>query len=161
MIDLESIGSLCRDADVLFVVNGSQAVGAIPIDVRQTPIDALTTVGFKWLCGPYGTGFCWLGERAQERVAPTKFYWLHTLSTDDLMDSELDLSTVALPTVGRYDVLGTANFFNNAPSAEAVDLVESTGVERIHRHNLALAAQFEDGLDPGSFEVADRGHPDR
>jgi selenocysteine lyase/cysteine desulfurase len=32
MIDLAAIGAVCRDAGVLFVVNGSQGVGAIPTD---------------------------------------------------------------------------------------------------------------------------------
>ncbi|MCP5031604.1 MAG: aminotransferase class V-fold PLP-dependent enzyme [Actinomycetia bacterium] len=157
MIDLEGIGSLCREAGVLFIVNGSQAVGAIPLDVKQIPIDALSTVGFKWLCGPYGTGFCWLGERAQEKVAPTKLYWLNTLSTDDLTKPDIDLSDIDPPETGRHDIFGTANFFNNAPFAESVDLINSTGVPAIHDHNLELAAQLIAGLDHNRFEVQDRG----
>lgn len=161
VLDLEAIGSLCREADALFVVNGSQGVGAIPLNVRLLPIDVLTTVGFKWLCGPYGTGFCWLGDRACERVGSSKLYWLTALSTDDLTQPDLDLSHIDPPKTGRHDIFGTANFFNNAALVEAVDLIDKTGVAAIHQHNLALAEQLASGLDPMRFEVQARGPKER
>jgi selenocysteine lyase/cysteine desulfurase len=157
MVDLEAIGSLCREAEVLFVVNGSQAIGAIPIDVTAVPVDALVGVGFKWLCGPYGTGFAWLGRRAWEQVRPTKLYWLTALSTDDLAKPDLDLRSIEPAVVGRHDVFGTANFLNNAPLAESIALISETGVDAIHRHDLDLAARLVGGLDPRLFETQSRG----
>ena len=59
-IELDAIGSLCRARGVTFVVNASQALGVRPIDVRRAPVDALISVGWKWLLGPYATGFCWI-----------------------------------------------------------------------------------------------------
>jgi len=50
-IDVESIGALSRQHDVVFVLNGSQAIGARELDVRPTPVDAVVGVGFEWLCG--------------------------------------------------------------------------------------------------------------
>ena len=81
----------------------------------------------------------------------------HALSTDDLTRSDLDLSEIDPPPTGRHDIFGTANFFNNAPFAEAVDLINSTGVPEIYEHNDELAAQLVNGLDPNRFEVQDRG----
>lgn len=46
---------MCRSAGVLLVVNASQAIGARPIDVGRSPVDAVVSCGYKWLCGPYGT----------------------------------------------------------------------------------------------------------
>lgn len=157
MVDLEAIGSYCREAGVLSVVNGSQAIGAIPVDVAAAPVDSLVGVGFKWLCGPYGTGFAWLGERAWDQVRPTKLYWLTALSTDDLAKPDIDLSSVHAPAVGRHDIFGTANFLNNAPLAESVSLITEIGVDTIHRHDLDLAARLVEGLDPELFETQDRG----
>ena len=51
MIDLAAVGRVCRRAGVTFVVNGSQAVGAVPLDLADLPVDALVSCGFKWLCG--------------------------------------------------------------------------------------------------------------
>lgn len=54
--DLHELGTACRRAGVLFVVNASQALGARPLDVEATPIDATpidapACCGYKWLCG--------------------------------------------------------------------------------------------------------------
>jgi cysteine desulfurase/selenocysteine lyase len=54
-IDLDAVGAVCKERGVTFIVNGSQAVGARPLDVQAASVDAVISVGFKWLCGPYGT----------------------------------------------------------------------------------------------------------
>ena len=61
---------------MLFVVNASQALGACPIDVSATPVDAVVACGYKWLCGPYGTGFAWLHPDLLDRLRPQQAYWL-------------------------------------------------------------------------------------
>lgn len=161
LLDLEAIGQVCRGADALFVLNGSQGVGAIPISVNDLPLDALISVGFKWLCGPYGTGFAWFGPRALERIRPTKLYWLNTLSTEDLEGTDLDLDHVTADPPGCFDIFGTANFFNLAGLLASVELVRRLGVEHIYEHNLALASQLTEQLSRDRYEVMSRGHLDR
>jgi selenocysteine lyase/cysteine desulfurase len=84
VVDLDGVGRACRSAGAWFVVNGSQAVGAMPVDVRGLPVDALVSAGFKWMCGPYGTGVCWLRPELFDALRPAKLYWLSALTTDDL-----------------------------------------------------------------------------
>jgi cysteine sulfinate desulfinase/cysteine desulfurase-like protein len=69
-INLDQLGAICRSRGVTFVVNASQALGARPIDLARSQVDALTCVGFKWLCGPYGTGFCWLRPELRSTETP-------------------------------------------------------------------------------------------
>jgi len=158
IIDLDAIGELCRRSDALFVVNGAQGVGGIPIQPARRPIDALVGVGFKYLCGPYGTGFLWLGPRAMDRVASTKLYWLSALTADDLAKEALDLTQIEAPrTAARHDVFGTANFFNFAGLAASVGLVLEVGVDRIYGHNLRLAEMLVDGIDARRYEIQPRG----
>lgn len=162
VVDLDAVGELCRSVDALFVVNGAQGVGGIPIQVSDHPIDALTSVGFKYLCGPYGTGFCWLGERAAELLTPSKLYWLSALTADDLAAPDLDLASLEVPdTAARHDVFGTANFFNFAALTESANLVSTIGVDRIHRHNLSLARRLVERLDESRYTVQSRGCDDR
>jgi cysteine desulfurase/selenocysteine lyase len=75
-IDLKSIGAMCRQRGVLFVVNGSQAVGAREIDVSRLPVDALVSCGFKWQCGPYATGFAWIRSEVLDDLTYEQTYWL-------------------------------------------------------------------------------------
>ena len=110
-VDLAALGRVCRRAGVTFVVNGSQAVGARPLDLATLPVDALVSCGFKWLCGPYGTGFCWLHPALLASLTYRPAYWLGHLTQDDLGQEAAyrlrdDLGAAA------YDVFGTANFLH-------------------------------------------------
>ncbi|HET6735022.1 aminotransferase class V-fold PLP-dependent enzyme [Mycobacterium sp.] len=64
------VGRLARAADVLYLLDATQAVGQFPIDVSAIGCDLLTGTGRKFLRGPRGTGFLYAGERAIERLDP-------------------------------------------------------------------------------------------
>lgn len=162
VVDLDAVGELCRLGGALFVVNGAQGVGGIPIRPASRSIDVLVGVGFKYLCGPYGTGLLWLGPRAMDQVSSDKLYWLSALTADDLAQEELDLDQIEAPaTAARHDVFGTANFFNFAALAASAGLVLDTGVDRIYAHNLALTEMLVEGIDPTRFELQHRGPVER
>lgn len=152
-IDLGAIGSVCRDRGVLFIANVSQALGARPLDVRTAPIDGLVCAGWKWLCGPYATGFCWLRRELRESLVYNQSYWLSMLTSDDLGQDSLDL-TLAKDVGGRrYDVFGTANFFNFTAFAAAVEYLLAIGIETVEAHDQALVARLLAGLPHGAFDV--------
>ncbi len=112
---------------VRLVVNGAQGVGGIPLRVHDHPIDALAGVGFKWLCGPYGTGYCWLRPDLLDRVAVSKLYWLGAMTADDLARPALELHSGALtPRPGRGGV--------GAPLAPGIDVDHRRGLIRFTPH---------------------------
>jgi selenocysteine lyase/cysteine desulfurase len=64
------VGRLARAADVLYLLDATQAVGQFPIDVSAVGCDMLTGTGRKFLRGPRGTGFLYAGPRALDRLEP-------------------------------------------------------------------------------------------
>jgi cysteine desulfurase / selenocysteine lyase len=153
MLDLDAVGAVCRENDSWFIVNGSQAVGAIPIDVRSAPVDALVSAGFKWLCGPYGTGLCWLRPELFDTLRPTKLYWLSALTADDLAATSLDLQSITPRRVGRHDIFGTANFFNYVPFTAAVELLIELGIEQIRDYVDSLVVRLLNGIEESAFRL--------
>jgi selenocysteine lyase/cysteine desulfurase len=89
--DLEALGLVCRSNGTHFVVNASQALGARPLNVSSVPIDAVVGVGFKWLCGPYGTGFIWMRPELLRSLKFNQAYWLTHMTADDLGKDEGEL----------------------------------------------------------------------
>ena len=55
MQPIKEIGALCREKKVLFHTDAVQAVGSVPVDVKEMNIDLLSLAGHK-LYGPKGIG---------------------------------------------------------------------------------------------------------
>jgi selenocysteine lyase/cysteine desulfurase len=145
-IDIDAIGELCRERGVRFVLNATQGVGARAIDVRATPVDALVSCGFKWLCGPYATGFCWIHPDVLEQLDYHQDYWLAQIQQTDLA-TETDYELRDGLGASRYDVFGTANFFNFVPWTAALDLLDGVGVAAIAAHDQRLVDAIVASLD--------------
>jgi len=113
-IDVVGIGQICRNNRVIFVLNAAQGLGARVLDVRASAVDAVTCRGFKWLCGPYATGFCWLVPTLRESLTPRHAYWL-TMQAGKSLDNMRDYSLRTDLGARAWDVFCTANFFNFVP----------------------------------------------
>jgi cysteine desulfurase len=70
--DIESLGTICRERDILFHVDAAQAVGKIPIDLGDLPIDLLSLTGHKFY-GPKGIGALYIADRPGCHVEPILF----------------------------------------------------------------------------------------
>ncbi|MGN0398572.1 MAG: aminotransferase class V-fold PLP-dependent enzyme [Blautia sp.] len=56
LVDIEQIGQICRRHGLIFVVDGSQTAGIIPLSMKTCKIDVLCFTGHKGIMGPQGTG---------------------------------------------------------------------------------------------------------
>ena len=151
--DLVSLGSLCRDRGILIVVNASQGLGSLTLDVDVLPVDAVTSCGFKWLCGPYGTGFCWLHPDLESRLESHQAYWL-TLAGERWSDLERH-GDVPAGDLGaaRFDVFGTANFLNFEPWTASLEHFLTIGLDEIREHNAMLLDHLVAGIDTDEWQI--------
>jgi cysteine desulfurase / selenocysteine lyase len=152
-VDAQSLGTVCRANGVTFVLNCSQALGTRPFHISTVPVDAVISVGFKWLCGPYGTGFCWIHPELRESLDYNQAYWLATLTAEDLQKEQTEYKVRTDLGARKYDVFGTANFFNFKPWAAAVEYLLNQRIELIDEHNQRLVYRMIEGLDPDKYDV--------
>jgi len=66
LVDLSVIGPALKDAGAVFVVDATQWVGALPIDVNAIHADYLVCAAYKWLLGPYGLSFMYAAPKHQD-----------------------------------------------------------------------------------------------
>lgn len=150
--DLEAISELCRQHEALLVVNASQALSARPVDVSTGRIDALVSCGYKWLCGPYATGFTWLHPRLLSQLSSDQAYWLAQPAGQDLEHMQNyrirdDLGVQA------FDVFCPANFLLTQPWTAALELFNEIGIDQIQAHDQALVQRLLDGIDHDAYAV--------
>jgi len=76
LLNVSEIGNLGRKYGIPVLVDGAQAAGAIPIDVKALAVDFYAIPMQKWLCGPDGTGALYARREALNYVTPTYVgYW--------------------------------------------------------------------------------------
>jgi cysteine desulfurase / selenocysteine lyase len=158
--DLDAISDLCHDRGAVLVANGSEAIGARPIDVSTGAVDALVSCGYKWLCGPYSSGFTWLHPHLLATLKTEQAYWLAQPAGQNLEHMQDDRIRDDLG-VRAFDVFCPANFLVTQPWTAAVELFNKIGIDRIEAHDQVLVQRLLDGVDETSYAVVGPTDPSR
>src|ERR1700730_1900873 len=97
--DLGALGAALKGRDVLLVVDAIQAVGPMRLDLAATPADFLCAGAQKWLLGPIGVGFAYVGPRMLERLKPV------TIGTDSVGrdEEDFDYDITLKPDARRFE----------------------------------------------------------
>jgi kynureninase len=74
--DVEAITRKARHVQAISIVDGYQAVGTIPVDVRALGIDVYIGGCLKWLCGGPGAAFLWVDPDVRRRLEPRLTGWM-------------------------------------------------------------------------------------
>ena len=150
-IDLKAVADFCAKNHIIFCLNGTQAFGYMPIDVQQMPVDAVLGAGYKWLLGPYGTGFGWMKKSLAQRLNYNNIHW-SAQSEADLNDMQ-SIGNLEWAKTGNFDVFGTANFFNFMTWKASIKYLLSIGIENIYTHNIGLARYLAENIDAKQYEI--------
>lgn len=62
---IEEIGKMCKEKNVLYLLDASQSAGVLDIDLKEQNIDFLAAPGHKGLLGPQGTGILLINSDAE------------------------------------------------------------------------------------------------
>lgn len=131
--DLDAIGALCREHDVLFFVDAIQGLGVLPLDVSRSPIDFLAADGHKWLLGPEGAGLFYIRRELVERLHPVGVGWHSVIGAMDFSRLDLRLKEHA----GRWES-GSLNTGGIMALGASLELLLDIGIDAIAARVLEL-----------------------
>jgi selenocysteine lyase/cysteine desulfurase len=149
--DTRAIGERCRETGSAFILDGTQALGAMPFDVREARADAVIAAAYKWLLGPYSLGFGWFGPR-YDGGTPLEEAWLARDRSDDFR-SLVDYVDEYRPAAARYDVGGRSNFTLVPMAIAALDQILEWTVPAIEDYCRRIAGDFFEPLAEHGFEA--------
>jgi len=145
--NLEALGRLCRQHNVIFCVDAIQGIGVIPLDVKAAEIDFLALDGHKWLLGPYGIGFLFCRRELMDRLQGFRG-WMSVKQPGNYSDCDQPLAESAR----RFEE-GSLNYLGLYALERSVELIGEIGVTNIYRKVMGLTRYLADGLTERGYRV--------
>lgn len=108
LFDVKAIRQKTKACNSLFVIDGSQSIGAVPFSVEEIQPDALICAGYKWLFGPYGCAYAYYGSYFDEGT-PLEENWANRLHSEKLAGLT-EYQSEYKPLASRYVMGESGNF---------------------------------------------------
>jgi len=157
--DLAGLSALCRERGWFLVVDACQAVGNIPLSVADLRPDLLATGGYKWLLGPYGTGFTYVRKDLVDDLEVSVVNWMGMKGAEDF-SSLLTQEPVFADGARRFDVPETASFLNLAGLGRSLEYLLEVGIDAVEAHHRHLTDRLIAGL-PSGYRLVSDPRPER
>jgi selenocysteine lyase/cysteine desulfurase len=143
----DDILAAAADVDALTVVDGTQAVGWLPVDAGR--VDALACAAYKWLMSPRGTAFMTVSDRLAARLRPHNAGWY---AGPDVFGTYYGTPLRLAEDASRFDV--SPAWFCWVGTAPALEALERLTIPAVHDHDVGLANRFRAGLGLAPGESA-------
>ncbi|HNP20170.1 MAG TPA: aminotransferase class V-fold PLP-dependent enzyme [Fulvivirga sp.] len=151
LFNLERIRKRTKEVGALLIIDGTQSVGALPIDVAKLQPDALICAGYKWLLGPYSIGLAYFGKVFDNGV-PIEENWINRFESENfaaLVSYNDHYQEGAL----RYEVGEHSNFILVPMLKKAIDQLNSWGVENIQAYCKQLFVEANISLTTAGYNI--------
>lgn len=108
LVDLSRIGAAARAVGAALVLDLTQSAGALPFDAAAVQPDFVTAAAYKWLLGPYATGFLWVAPQHRDG-RPLEETWLGRAGSENFARL-VDYRDDHRPGARRFDMGAAPNF---------------------------------------------------
>ena len=127
LLDLAAIARRARGCGARLVLDLSQSLGALPLDLEAWQPDFVVAVGYKWVLGPYGLAYLWTAPCWRDAGTPLEHGWM---ACDNAalwrIDGNGDFES--LPGAHRFDADGVCDLMRLAMAEAALTQVLAWGV---------------------------------
>ena len=156
MIDVPRVVELAHERGALVLLDAFQAIGSLPVDVRELNVDFLGAGVLKYLLGSAGLGFFYCRRELVERVWPTQTGWF------------ADQNIFAMDHTDYSPAHTAARFQSGTPPVPAIyagiagiGLMQEIGIAETREHVQTLNAHLLDGLDELGATVVTPRRPEQ
>ncbi|MFP4518713.1 MAG: aminotransferase class V-fold PLP-dependent enzyme [Oceanicaulis sp.] len=145
-IDLEAVSGAVESHGAALVLDLTQSLGVMAFDRDRVEPDFAVGAAYKWLLGPYATGFLYAAPHRQDG-RPLEENWINRDGSEDF-SRLIDYRDAYAPGARRYD-MGERSNHQLVPAALAsLTYLGGLGIEAIAAHIAALNDKIADRLAP-------------
>jgi kynureninase len=153
--DVPAIAEKARRVGAILIIDGYQAVGTIPVDVRALAIDAYIGGCLKWLCGGPGAAFLWIDPQLRGRLEPRLTGWM-AHEQPFAFDTKLARRTDAW----RF-LHGTPNIPALYAARPGLEIVQQAGVDAIRAKSIRQTQRILELADRAGYRCTSPRDPAR
>jgi selenocysteine lyase/cysteine desulfurase len=150
--DLKAIGKRCKEVNALFIVDGTQSVGALPIDVKEYNIDVLACAAYKWLLGPYSIGLAYYSEFFNNGI-PLEESWLNRANARNFPGLTTYTNDYHAAGASRYNVGEYSNFILTPMLIKSLEQIINWKVDFIQDYCKQVSRPLIDFLRENDFKT--------
>lgn len=144
LIDIENLGNFCKLHDVLFILDGTQSLGAVPFSFNTTDVNIFITSNYKWMNGSFATGIMCIKQESIEKYTPK----IGGFNSYKILDGQWKYN----PSIYSYEP-GQLNMAGLVLLKDALDFKMEIGIKNIAFHNLNLLNRLIEKIDSTTCTV--------
>ncbi len=149
-LDVEAIATFARERGIYTMLDATQALGALRVDLHRVGVDFMACSGMKWLLGPLGTGILYCRKDLLSRFTPTYVSWLSLKERRPELQQNLVLSETAR----RFMLSGNIDLAAFCGFGAALDYLQRIGPAVIERRVLSLTDRLIAGVQRLGLPIA-------
>lgn len=153
-LPLEDLGRICADHGMTWIVDGSQGVGMVDLDVKKAGIHYMAFSGWKWLLGPLGLGVLYVSRDHLESLRPI-FKGTESVPGDQ---EYLPYKHAWKPNADRFTI-STGSMTDWVYFDASLAWLEDIGFDRVRERIRTLARRLADGLRAAGYAIHGDTHP--
>ncbi len=151
--DLVEISQRAHDVGAYLILDGTQSIGALPFDFQAIKPDALVCAGYKWLLGPYGTAFLYMGDSFIDGI-PLEEGWLARDGSENF-GNLTNYTDQYRPGAARFDRGQTNSFAQTAMMTKALKQILDWQPQQIQAYCSELVKDFLPAVRNSGYTIHD------
>ncbi len=156
LIDLELVSASLRKYDVALVVDATQSLGAMPLDINRIQPDFLVAACYKWLLGPYSTGILYVAPKHQNGQ-PIEPGWANRAGSEDFT-ALVNYRDEYQAGARRFDIGERSNFALLPPLIVGFQQIIDWGVDAIQETITGMTDIIANRAEENGLRIGNRSH---
>jgi len=147
--DLKELGKLCKQKDIIFIVDATQSFGVFDINVDELNIDVLMFHGYKWMNSGFGIGGMYISDKILDNYKKPFLGFTSVIYNH----AEHDTTNYSIKSDASAYELGKTPYLNILMLGFMLKKIKSIGVENIQNRVLSNISYLKKKCLENSIEI--------